>query len=320
MSRSLVFIVLFFSIFFNKTQVAAADNLHLRIVLVNDRDGNEIKSSYDLKVFLEPGGQELKLTTDKKKNSFYEVPEGKNIKVKVTAVGFYADERVFDTQNMSDGDLVEVRMNPKPSGSLIVTTIDGETKDPVISDVEIVFFSRINKEKINETNPQINYFYEQKGKYKLTTVAKGYLNDVREVDLDISADQKNTNLVIELVKNRMKQAIEFTDKSTNLKLTTGTASIKHKETGQNIYEGKIINGGIEFDANRNNNYILTVKSNGFTDLVENFVLDGKPKKYGLTPNSSLMIDIFDDETNARIGCELELISPTGKKNKTHSFR
>ena len=315
MSRSLVFIVLIFSIFFNKTQVAAAENLHLRIVLVNDRDGNEIKSSYDLKVFLEPGGQELKLTTDKKKNSFYEVPEGKNIKVKVTAVGFYADERVFDTQNMSDGDLVEVRMNPKPSGSLIVTTIDGETKDPVISDVEIVFFSRINKEKINETNPQINYFYEQKGKYKLTTVAKGYLNDVREVDLDISADQKTTNLVIELVKNRMKQAIEFTDKSTNLKITTGTASIKHKETGQNIYEGKIINGGIEFDANRNNNYILTVKSNGFTDLVENFVLDGKPKKYGLTPNSSLMIDIFDDETNARIGCELELISPTGKKTK-----
>ena len=105
-------------------------------------------------------------------------------------------------------------------------------------------WSRINKEKINEQNPQILYYYELKGKYNITTNAKGYLKDYREVELDIAAEQKTETIVIELVKNRMKQEIDLFDVSTNLKISSGSVSIMHVETGQKIFDGKIF---VEFN-------------------------------------------------------------------------
>ncbi len=314
MVRGFVFIVFSLISLFVGTSTFAFENIKLRVVVVNSFDGNRLQSNYDVKVTLDPGGQELKLTSNKKE-SFYEVSRGKILKVAVSAVGFYAEQKIVETENLSDGDVIEVQMNPKPSGKLVLTTLDAETKDPVISDVEIVYFSRINNEKINQQNPQILYFFEMKGKYKITTNAKGYLKDYREVDLDISADQKTENIVIELTKNRMKQEVSLFDVSTNAKISSGTAAITHAETGQKIFEGKIENGMIQFDGNRNDNYTLITKVNGFSDFKGPFSLDGKPKKYGLTPNSSLQIEIFDEETSARLGTDLEIVSPTGKKFK-----
>ena len=314
MVRGFVFLVFGVLSLFANSETFAFENIKLKVVVINSFDGNQLQSNFDVKVTLDPGGQVVKLSSNKKE-SFYEVSRGQALKVSVTAVGFYAEQKVVETENLNDGDVIEVQMNPKPSGKLVLTTLDAETKDPVIADVEIVYFSRINKEKINEQNPQILYFFEMKGKYKITTNANGYLKDYREIDLDISADQKTENLVIELVKNRMKQEVNFFDVSTNAKISTGTAAVTHVETGQKIFDGKIENGKILFDGNRNDNYIITSKVNGFSDFKSPFSLDGKPKKYGITPNSSLQIEIFDEESNERLGVELEIISPSGKKFK-----
>jgi outer membrane protein OmpA-like peptidoglycan-associated protein len=314
MVRGFVFIVFGLISLFVSNDTFAFENIKLKVVVINSFDGNQLQSNFDIKVTLDPSGQVVKLTSNKKE-SYYEVSRGQVIKVSVTAVGFYTEQKVVETENLNDGDVIEVQMNPKPSGKLVLTTVDSETKDPVVADVEIVYFSRINKEKINEQNTQINYFYEMKGKYKITTNANGYLKDYREIDLDISANQKTENLIIELVKNRMKQEVSLFDVSTNGKISSGTAAITHDETGQKIFEGKIENGIIQFDGNRNDNYTLTTKVNGFSDLKSPFLLDGKPKKYGLTPNSTLQIEIFDEESNQRLGVDLEIISPSGKKFK-----
>lgn len=314
MVRGFVFLVLSIFLLANAPSTFAYDNIKLKVVLVNGFDGNQIKSNFDIKVTLDPGNQEIKLSVDKKE-SFYSIPEGKNIKIVANAVGFYTEQKIIETANFGDGDVVEIQMNAKPSGKLELTTIDSETKDPVESDVEIVFFSRNNKEKINEQNPRILYFYEMKGTYKITIQAKGYLKDYREVELDISADQKTETVVVELVKNRMKQEVSIFDISTNAKINSGTASITHVETGQKIFDGKIENGIVKFDGNRNDNYTLQTKVAGFTDFKTPFKLDGKPQKFGITPNSLLKIDIFDEETNARLGVDLEITSPSGVKFK-----
>jgi outer membrane protein OmpA-like peptidoglycan-associated protein len=314
MVRGFVFLVFGLLSLFANSEAFAFENIKLKVVVINSFDGNQLQSNFDVKVTLDPGGQVVKLSSNKKE-SFYEVSRGQVLKISVTAVGFYSEQKVFETENLNDGEVIEVQMNPKPSGKLVVTTLDAETKDPVISDVEIVYFSRINKEKINEQNPQILYFFEMKGKYKITTNANGYLKDYRELDLDISADQKTENLVIELVKNRMKQEVNFFDVSTNAKISTGTVAVTHVETGQKIFDGKIENGKILFDGNRNDNYTLITNANGFIEFKSPFVLDGKPQKYGLTPSSSLQIDIFDEETNERLAAELEITSPSGKKYK-----
>ncbi|MCP9769958.1 OmpA family protein [Lacihabitans sp. LS3-19] len=314
MRRSFVFLVFILIGIFQTVLAKTPGNIKIYMVLVNSFDGNQIMSDFQIKVFMEPSGKEIKPTSNKKE-SYYEVPEGKSIKVIASAVGFYEEQKVFETNNVLDGDMLEMQLNPKPSGGLVIRTIDAETKDPVASELFIVFFSRKNKLSINEQSPQANYFYEQKGKYSIYTTATGYLNDARELDLDISADSKIQSLVIELVKNRLKQEVEIFDKSTNSKVNSGIASVTHVLTGQKVFEGKIVDGKIAFIANRNEDYILSTKSEGFTDLKEPFTLDGSSKKFGLSPNSSLQIDIYDDETNERMGLEIEIVSPTGKKFK-----
>lgn len=314
MVRGFVFIVFGLISLFVSNDTFAFENIKLKVVVINSFDGNQLQSNFEIKVTLDPSGQVIKLSSNKKE-TFYEVPRGQVLKVSVTAVGFYTEQKVVETENLNDGDVIEVQMNAKPSGKLVLTTLDSETKKTVVSDVEIVYFSRINKEKINEQNPQIIYFFEMGGKYKITTNADGYLKDYREIDLDISANQKAENLVIELVKNRMKQEVSLFDVSTNGKISSGTAAITHDKTGQKIFEGKIENGIIQFDGNRNDNYTLTTKINGFSDFKSPFLLEGKPLKYGITPNSTLKIDIFDDETNARLGVDLEITSPSGVKLK-----
>lgn len=312
MVRGFVFIVFgLFSLFIND-KAFAFENIKLKVMVTNSFDGNQLKSNFEVKVTLDPGGQEVKLTTNKKE-SYYEVSRGQSLKISVTADGFYAEQKVVETENLNDGDLIEVQMNAKPSGKLLLTTLDRETKKPVAAEVEIVFLSKIHKEKINEQNPQIQYFFEMKGKYKITTTAKGYSKDSREVDLDISTDKNTENLVIELVKNRLEQELSFYDVSSNAKISTGTASVIQVETGQVIFDGKIENGSIRFDGNRNDNYTIKTKVNGFSEYNAPLILDGKPKKYGLTPNSFLQIEILDEETNERIGIDLEIISPSGKK-------
>lgn len=314
MVRGFVFIVFCLFTSVNISKAFVPENIKLKVVVINSFDGNQLQSNFSVKVTQEPGGQEIKLTNNKKE-TFYDIPRGKVLKISVTAVGFYNEVKSFETENLNDGDILEIQLNPKPSGKLQLTTIDAESKDPVASDIEIIFFSRTNKEKINEQNPQILYYYEIKGKYKITTNAKGYLKDFREIELDISAEQKTESVVIELVKNRMKQEINLFDVSTNLKISSGTAAVVHLETGQKIFDGKIENGKILFDGNRNDNYTLITNANGFIEFKLPFVLDGKPQKYGLTPSSSLQIDIFDEETNERLAAELEITSPSGKKYK-----
>jgi len=314
MVRGFVFLVFCLFTSVNISKAFVPENIKLKVVVINSFDGNQLQSNFTVKVTQDPSGQEIKLTNNKKE-TFYDVPRGKVLKISVTAVGFYSEVKSFETDNLTDGDILEIQLNPKPSGRLQLTTIDADTKDPVTSDVEIVFFSRVNKEKINEQNPQILYYYELKGKYKITTNAKGYLKDTREVELDIAAEQKTETVVIELVKNRMQQEINLFDVSTNLKISVGTVSIIHVETGQKIFDGKIENGRVLFNGNRNDNYSITTTAPGFMEFKSPFVLDGKPQKFGLSPSSSLQIDVFDEESSERLGIELEITSPTGKKSK-----
>ncbi|MCP9745803.1 OmpA family protein [Lacihabitans sp. CS3-21] len=317
MVRGFVFLVFCLFTSVNISKAFVPENIKLKVVVINSFDGNQLQSNFTVKVTLDPGGQEIKLINNKKE-TYYDIPRGKVLKISVTAVGFYNEVKSFESENLSDGDILEIQLNPKPSGRLQLTTIDADTKDPVSSDVEIVFFSRTNKEKINEQNPQILYYYELKGKYKITTNAKGYLKDTRELELDIDAEQKTETVVIELIKNRMQQEISLFDLSTNLKISAGTVSINHMETGQKIFDGKIENGRVLFDGNRNDNYTIITTVPGFMEFKSPFVLDGKPKKYGLSPSSSLQIDVFDEESSERLGIELEITSPTGKKSKLNT--
>ncbi len=318
MKRMSLLIAFFLVLFNNVCFASPAENIRITIVLVNDVTGDAITNNYEIKVSSHPDGKIIPVQTVKKR-SFYEFKAGTIIRVKASATGFYAEEKGFDTADMSDGDFIELRMNPKPSGNLTILTIDNETKDPVAATIEIDFHNQKTKEIIDQEHPKANYFYEQKGTYKFLTIADGYLNDTREVELGISPEQTQTELIIELEKNRMKQEISLYDKSNNGKLQSGKVRISHQETGQVVYQGPVTNGLVKFDANRDDKYLLNVVSEGYIELSQPFKLSGKILRFGMSPTAAFLIDVYDEETGKRISTNLELISPTGKKSTIKSF-
>ncbi len=310
--------IAFFLVLFNFASFALpAENIRITIVLINEVTGEPISNNFDIKVSSHPDGK-LILVQTAKKRSFYEIKAGTIIRVKATANGFYSEEKGFDTKEMSDGDIIELRMNPKPSGNLRILTIDSETKDPVAGVVEIDFHNQKTKEIIDEDHPQGSFVYEQQGVYKLLTIADGYLNDTRELNLNISPEQTQSEVVIELVKNRMKQEIGLYDKSNNGKILSGKVKITHKETGQVVYHGNVVNSSIKFDANRDDKYFLNIISDGYIEFNQPFQLSGKMLRFGLSPNAAFLIDVYDEESGKRLSTNIDLISPSGKRSSIKS--
>lgn len=311
MVRGFVFLVfnIFLLVFTNN--VFAYDNIKIKVVLVNSFDGNQIKANYDLKVTIEESKQEIKISSDKKE-SYYNIPPGKNIKIVASAVGFYTEQKIVETDLLNDNDVLEVKMNPKPTGKLEITVIDAESKLPLNTDLEIVFFSRTTREKTNLQNPQINYLYDLKGNYRIITSANGYLKDDRTIELDINVNSKVEKVEIGLLKSSKKQEIVIFDKATNSLIEAGEVTVNHVESGKKIFEGKIVSGTFVWEGNRNDNYTIQTKINGYSDLKAAFLLDGTTKKFGVSVLTPQKIDIYDDFTNERLTIDLEITTPSSK--------
>jgi len=307
---STVLIVLPFLVFAQK------DAILFSIAAINDVDGTPIKKS-EIIVTNDMDSKIIKPSLIKNELK-YQVTTNQKITIKVNASGFYSEEKHLLFENINIEEVIELRLRPKSSGSISITTIDSETNELVESELEIVFFSKKINGKITKLKPELIYLFDVSGKYKINSFAKGYLNETKEIDLDLSTNKLNESLVIKLIKNRINQNIEVFDKSTNNSLKMGMLSVTHKTTNQKIYDGKIVNGKANFSGNKNEEYLLEIKAEGFANLKESFKMDGKFLKFGLNPNSSVDVDIFDEIENKRIAIEIEVLSPSQQKTKIKS--
>lgn len=292
---------------------AQKDAILFSIVAINDIDGVPIKKS-EIIVLNDIDSKIIKPTLIKNELK-YQITTNQKITIKVNATGFYSEEKHLLAENINLEDVIELRLRPKSSGSISISTIDGETNELIESELEIIFFSKKSGGKITSIKPEFTYLFDLNGKYKINSTANGYLNDTKEIDLDLSTNKPNELFVIKLTKNRIKQHIEVLDKSTNSILKMGNLLVTHETTNQIIFEGKILNGKVSFNGNKNEAYLLEIKAEGFTNLKESFKMEGKLLKFGLIPNSSVAVDIFDEIENKRIAIDVEVLAPSLKKTK-----
>jgi outer membrane protein OmpA-like peptidoglycan-associated protein len=309
------FILLFLVFFKTVSANKFIEDIRITILVVNDVDGTEIKSA-DLVVSEAVGGRIIKPTKGKTE-TYYVLPEGKDIKVKAKAAGYYTEDRLLIGSEIRSGQILNLRLSRKIAGEIKITTVDSETKLPVESNVEITFFSNKSNKKLDKIIKEYIYLYDLAGKYKILVTAKGYLNYEQEHDLEIIENQPG--LIIELQKNRINQLVELKDNSSNENIRSGTMTVLHNVTGQKIFSGKIVNGKVNFDGNKNETYSVEIIAEGFTTVKKTFKMDGNILKYELTPLTSYEIDIFDDETDKRISVNLEIVSPKGLKTLLKSL-
>lgn len=92
------------------------EKMRLQLRVINGMDGTEVKNA-TVKVAYALSENTIPLKTEKK-NRFYEVVKGADVKISVDAPQYYTEERRFETENLYDLDVLEIKLTPKPAETL----------------------------------------------------------------------------------------------------------------------------------------------------------------------------------------------------------
>jgi outer membrane protein OmpA-like peptidoglycan-associated protein len=316
MNKSILFITLLLS-FLNVFSKSLVEDIRLTIVVINDTDGEEIKKNKTIKVVYASDGREIPLKTLKGR-TFYEFKSGPKIKIIVTANGFYPEEKILETAEMSDLDSVEMRLKPNASGTFLIKVIDKETKKPVDCNVDVTFFAKTNTFQINQDVPTIQYLFDIDGSYQIKAAANNYIDQSKSVDLKKGVGVKD--LVIELEKTKQLVDISIMSQSSNIPVAKGKVSVTLKDKNLKIFDGEFTNGKVSVSGVEGSTYTIFISADGFNSLTETFKIGKTSPRFGLVANSTIRIEVYDEASGERIEGELLIKNPQGKITKMKSSK
>lgn len=97
---------------FHMVSAQETEKIKLQVRVISSRDGMEIRNA-TIKVAYALTENSIPLKTEKK-NRYYEVIKGSDVKVSAEASQYYTEEKRFDTEHLYDQDILEVTLTPKP--------------------------------------------------------------------------------------------------------------------------------------------------------------------------------------------------------------
>ncbi len=90
-----------------------SEKIRLHVRVINSMDGMEITNA-TIKMIYALTENTIPLKTEKR-NRFYEVVKGSDVKVSAEASLYYTEEKRFETEHLYDLDVLEVKLTPKPT-------------------------------------------------------------------------------------------------------------------------------------------------------------------------------------------------------------
>ncbi len=156
------------------------EKIRLLVRVINGIDGTEIKNA-SIKVAYALTENAIPLKTEKR-NSFYEVVKGADVKVIAEATPYYTEEKRFETESLYDQDILEVTLTPKPTEAVASPPPVAEPAPFFIIVRDIVSGDKINalveitppsgrKENVASGQP---YQPKEKGEYNFVFTKEGF--------------------------------------------------------------------------------------------------------------------------------------------------
>jgi outer membrane protein OmpA-like peptidoglycan-associated protein len=291
---------------------APAEDIRVTVVAVDDTQGEPIKNDVTVTVTNLKTGSNIPLKTVKGKK-FYEIKTSGQIKVAVTALGYYPEEKLVDAETLDDQSVIEVRLRPSSGIKLAFKIIDADTKKAIPAKIEIKFFSKNDVIDYDPENDNGYYSLFKDGSYQVRVSADNYFEFSKAYD--IKTNQGDSEIQIELKKLKTLIEISIVNKSSNQPVMAGKVSIKHKEKNVKVYDGLFSNGKIKIEAKEGEVFTAVIDAPGFYMLNETFKIGVEKVKFGLVPNSSLRLEVYDETSGERIAGEVLVKSPNGKLSK-----
>jgi outer membrane protein OmpA-like peptidoglycan-associated protein len=303
------------------TQVIQAqntDNIRLSVRVVNSIDGSEINRP-TINVSYSLTNNSIPPKTEKK-NTFYEVRKGAQIKVEAASFQFYTEVTTFDTDNLYNDDIIEIKLNPRPAGSAVVKIIDSKSKNPIPATLKISFEGTQNAQNTTKDKPELEIYFEKNGKYAFNASSEGY--DSKEIKVDLKLRTANTTekpIIIELSKSLVAQKLIFKNKTTNeiisdnLQVEIINVSDKNKTTIWNSTKG-------EFEFYPGDTYSLAIEKQGFKSVSRQIKPSEKPLELLLEPSSltPFLIEVKEPNSTAKVDIQIKVTTPSGKEELSQS--
>lgn len=167
---------------FHAASAQENEKIRLQVRVVNGMDGAEIKNAH-IQVTYALTENSIPLKTQKK-NSFYEVVKGADLKVRAEAAQYYTEEKRFETEALYDQDVLELKLIPKPVAT-VAETAPPPAAEPApffIIVQDLVSGDKINAQvevtapsgrKENVTSGQ-SYLPKEKGEYNFAFKKEGF--------------------------------------------------------------------------------------------------------------------------------------------------
>lgn len=255
-------------------------------------------------------GNEIKPGSEKKE-TFYEIVKGATIKVKAEVPQFYPEEIRFETDRLYAGDVLEVKLNPRPAGSALISVLDSKSGFPLIASVNISFEGSSSTQETSEDKNELQIYFEKNGEYSFQIEADGYESQSFLKNLNIN--QKNEKIIVKLNRSPVLFNVLVKDKAG--KQALGEAEISIKDT-----KGKLATA-----ASKSSFYLLPDENYTISVSKEGYALFTSPVKSLLMPESSnievlmeakSLAPFFVSAKNAisqkEIQTEIEVLLPSGK--------
>ncbi len=303
--------LLFFSLIILTGFSSFAEDITITVKVVNERTGTEMSAvltAVDVKT-----GNQVKIKSSAN-DWIMTAVKGQKVKITANAEGFYPEDKTIDTEALDGNEAtVDIRLSSRPIAVLVLKTLDDESKNPVDAEIEIVFKGKVVK--TTSTSKKVAEYrvpFTESGQYKISGKSAGYADEVSEVEFNV-ADPANIFMMNVLFKKASTVSeINFYNKSTNERVSSGNLIIKQKSDGRPVFQGDFKDGKHKFDAKRNDILIVQTKAKGFNNGEFEVKNTGAPIILSLVPETVIEVDVFDNLTDKRLAAEVSVELPSKK--------
>jgi outer membrane protein OmpA-like peptidoglycan-associated protein len=280
-----------------------AEKIRLQVRVVNRIDGSEIKNA-GIKLKYAQTDQNIPLKTEKKK-SFYEVNKGSDIQVIAEAFQYYGEAQRMGTDLLFDEDVLEIKLNPKPSGAASLAVVDALTRQPIAASVQIRFENQSSTQATTPTRPELEIYFEKNGNYTFIAEAPGYKK--KEISTALKTDDSHQVLI----------ALDPLPSTYHLVVTNKVSG----EPIQNLKRLEVLGKNLVYDVNtrvlsgeKDQKVDITVEVEGFKPLQTTVTLAQKEIQLGLEPlqQAAFSIQIVDVKTKEVLQGRVSIKTPKGQ--------
>jgi outer membrane protein OmpA-like peptidoglycan-associated protein len=295
----------------HSTHAQNSENVRLKVRVVNSVDGSEIKNPSVVMTYVLTDNV-ISLKTEKK-NTFYDVKKGAQIKVEVSTFQFYTEVSTYNTDHLYDDDVLEIRLNPRPAGSAVVSIIDAKTKAPLPATLQISFEGTQNSQNTSASKPELEIYFEKNGRYVFNATAPGY--ETKEIKVDLKLRTANTvekPIIIELNKSLLAQKLVFKNKVSK-ELLQGKMTVEIINVSDKSKTTIWSSTKEEFEYASGDSYNVTVEKEGFKPLFSQIKPDGRTLELLLEPRgiAPFMVEVKESGSTAKVNTQIKVTSPSG---------